>query len=407
MEFRAVDFTSTSLIRWDFGDGAVENDTSPPVVAHAYRGPGAFVIRAFDGGSGAPTAQVTIRVLPERLIAFSPEDPRAGEEITFRALNFSSTTLVRWDFGDGTVENDTSPPVVTHVYPGPGAYSVSAFDGGGAARSARTEVRVLPERLITFAPPDPRVGEEITFQAHNFRSPTLRWDFGDGTLVSAGTRVAHAFLTAGPWTVRAYDRSGAAEVAKALTLTVAPAQGPRAKFAVSFIALRFEDGKSYKVVPRQFDALTAFAEIKFEGTGVLQAQWLVDGMPFKTVFTNLSFAGSTIIDSGRVPGLPSLMPGLHEVSLSLMQPRAEFAVPVIRYFVTADAEPRPAVDFLLDGAVTIDGAGLGGDEDTIEAPVGEHFPPQGVGPERERRRGLLRPAPGLSRRHARRPEDHP
>ena len=96
-------------------------------------------------------------------------------------------------------------------------------------------------------------------------------------------------------------------------------------------------------------------------------------MPFKTVFTNLSFAGTTVIDSGTVPGLPCLIPGLHEVTLSLMQPKADFAVPVIRYFVTADAEPRPAVDFLLDGAVTIDGAGLGGDEGAIEAPVGNHL----------------------------------
>lgn len=301
-----------------------------------------------------------------------PPDPRAQEEVSFRAVNFTST-LVRWDFGDGTVENDPSPPVIAHVYRAPGTYAVRAFDGGAASRAARADVRVLPERIITFTPADPRVDEEITFQAVNFRSPTLRWDFGDGTVQSGGAQVTHAFRSAGPWTVRAYDLGGAAEVAKTLPLTVFPAQGPRAKFAVSFIVLRFEDGKSYKVIHREFNGLTAFAEIKFEGTGVLQAQWLVDGMPFKTVFTNLSFAGNTVIDSGTVPGLPCLIPGLHEVTLSIMQPKADFVVPVIRYFVTADAEPRPAVDFLLDGAVTIDGAGLGGDEATIEAPVGDHL----------------------------------
>ena len=374
VEFRAVNFTSTSLVRWDFGDGAVENDTSPPVITHTYRMPGAYSVRAFDGGSGSPTAQTEIRIMPERLITFSPPDPRAEEEITFRAVNFSSTSLVRWDFGDGAVENDTSPPVITHTYHSPGAYSVRAFDGGSGSAFAQTAIRVMPERLITFSPPDPRAGEEITFRAVNFVSPTLRWDFGDGTvLYPAGTQVTHVYGTAGPWTIKAFDRSGSAEVAKSLSITVFPSQGPRSEFAVSFIQLRFEDGKSYKVVPREFGVLTAFAEIKFEGTGVLQAQWLVDGMPFKTVFTNLLFAGNTIIDSGRVPGLPSLMPGLHEVTLRLMQPVAEFEVPVIRYFVTADAVPREAVDFFLDGAVTIDGAALGGDDATIEAPVGKHF----------------------------------
>ena len=370
VEFRAVNFTSTSLVRWDFGDGAVENDTSPPLITHAYRNPGTYSVRAFDGGSGSPTAQISVKVLAERLITFSPADPRAGEEITFRAVNFSSRTL-RWDFGDGTVLSAGTQ--VTHAYVSPRTYSVRAFDGGSGSPSAQTAIRILPERLITFSPADPRAGEEITFKAINFSSPTLRWDFGDGTVLSAGAQVTHVFKTAGPWMVKAFDRSGSAEVVKSLSIMVFPNQGPRSKFAISFIQLRFEDGKSYKVVPREFGALTAFAKIKFEGTGVLQAQWLVDGMPFKTVFTNLSFAGSTIIDSGSVPGLPSLIPGLHEVTLRLMQPVAEFEVPVIRYFVTADAVPREAVDFLLDGAVTIEGTPLGGDDVTIEAPVGKHF----------------------------------
>ncbi len=373
VEFRAVNFTSTALIRWDFGDGTMEYDRTPPEVSHVFRAPGVYTVRAFDGGGAVETARITVRIRPERAITFTPPDPRAGEEIAFRAVNFTSTALVRWDFGDGRIENDTTPPVISHVYRSPGTFTVRAFDGGAMGPAVRVEVRVLPERIITFAPPDPREGEEITFQASNFRSPTLRWDFGDGTVLSAGTQVTHAFGSAGPWTVRAFELGGGAEVSKSVPLTVFPAQGPRARFAVSFIQLRFEDGKAYKVIPRQFDALTAFAEIKFEGTGVLQAQWLVDGMPFKTVFTSLSFAGTTIIDSGKVPGLPSLIPGIHEVTLSLMQPRAEFIIPVIRYFVTADAEPRPAVDLLLDGAVTIDGAVLGGDEATIEAPVGEHF----------------------------------
>jgi PKD repeat protein len=373
VEFRAVDFVSTSLVRWDFGDGGIENDATPPAIAHVYRAPGSYVVRAYDGGAASPTAQISIRILPGRQIAFDPPDPRAGEEVAFRAVDFTSTSLIRWDFGDGTVENDTTPPAVSHVYNDPGNYVVRAYDGGPGSPSAQAAVQVLAERLITFSPADPRTGEEITFQAFNFRSAVLRWDFGDGDVLSAGTRITHAFRTEGPRTIRAYDRSGSAEVVKSVSLTVLPTQGPRAGFAVSFLHLRFEDGKSYKVVPRQFDALTAFAEIKFEGTGVLQAQWIVDGMPFKTVFTNLSFAGTTIIDSGRGPGLPCLIPGLHEVSLGLLQPQAEFIVPTIRYFVTADAVRRSEVDFRMDGAVTIDGAVLGGDVATIEAPIGGHF----------------------------------
>lgn len=372
--FVAHNFFS-DFLQWDFSD-------SPLLIGglrqvHVFRRAGTYRVVVLDEG-GKSVVPITATVVvgsPPAVpsIAFAPAEPRVNEPVEFRAVNFVSTSLVRWEFGDGAVENDTSPPLITHAYRSPGTYSVRAFDGGGASPTAQTAVRVLPDRLITFSPADPRAGEEITFRAFNFSSPTLRWDFGDGTVLSAGTQVTHVFQTAGPWTVKAFDRSGSAEVAKSLSLTVFPNQGPRSRFAVSFIQLRFEDGKSYKVVPKEFGALTAFAEIKFEGTGLLQAQWLVDGMPFKTVFTNLSFAGNTIIDSGSVPGLPSLIPGLHEVTLSLMQPQAGFVIPVIRYFVTADAEPRPAVDFLLDGAVTVDGAPLGGDDASIEAPVGNHF----------------------------------
>jgi len=372
--FIANNFFSATLL-WDFDDAPPFN--GGPRQVHAFREAGTHrvVVKDWDGKSAVSIVASVVVGGPPAVpsIAFAPAEPRVNEPVEFRAVNFVSKSLVRWDFGDGAVENDTSPPLITHAYRNPGTYAVRAFDGGSATPTAQTSVRVLPDRLITFSPADPRAGEEITFRAFNFSSPTLRWDFGDGIVLTAGTQVTHVFQTAGPWTVKAFDRSGSAEVAKSLSLMVFPNQGPRSRFAVSFIQLRFEDGKSYKVVPKEFGALTAFAEIKFEGTGVLQAQWLVDGMPFKTVFTNLSFAGNTIIDSGGVPGLPSFIPGLHEVTLSLMQPQAEFIIPVIRYFVTADAEPRPAVDFLLDGAVTIDGAPLGGDEATIEAPFGNHF----------------------------------
>lgn len=370
--FTARNFFSASLL-WNFDEAPPFNGGPRQVHAFQEVGMHQVVVKDWDGRSVVPiTVRVPVGESPS--IEYAPGEPRVNDPVEFRAVNFTSTSLVRWDFGDGAVENDTSPPVITHTYRMPGDYSVRAFDGGSELPTAQTAIRIMPERLITFSPPDPRAEEEITFRAVNFVSPTLRWDFGDGTvLYPAGTQVTHVFGTAGLWTVKAFDRSGSAEVAKSLSIMVFPSQGPRSEFAVSFIQLRFEDGKSYKVVPREFGALTAFAEIKFEGTGVLQAQWLVDGIPFKTIFTNLSFAGNTIIDSGRVPGLPSLMPGLHEVTLRLMQPVAEFEVPVIRYFVTADAVPREAVDFLLDGAVTIDGAALGGDDATIEAPVGKHF----------------------------------
>ncbi len=84
--------------------------------------------------------------------------------------------------------------------------------------------------------------------------------------------------------------------------------------------MRFDDGKPYKVVSRN-EKLTAYADIKYEGTGILRAQWEVDGMPLKPVTAGLPFADSTIINSGEIPGLPTTIPSIHEVNLRVFQPR--------------------------------------------------------------------------------------
>jgi PKD repeat protein len=370
--FTANNFFSAN-IRWNFGEGLTLAGHRQEV--HTYQTRGTFTVQAWDlnGRTASPiTALVVVGGPPS--IAVSPSDLRVNAPVEFRAVNFTSTSLIRWDFGDGTIENDTGPPVISHVYRTTGVFTVRAYDNGGAVQTAIVVVRVLPERLITMTPADPRVGEEAVFRAVNFNSSSLRWDFGDGTILDpAGTQVGHAYQTAGPFTVRAFEPAGAAQVMAALPVTVYPAQGPRARFSVSYVHLRFEDGKAYRTIPKNFDGLTAFAEIKFEGTGMLQAQWLVDGLPFKTVLTSLAFAGSTIIDSGRIPGLPSVISGLHDVTLNIIMPKAEFSVPVIRYFVTAEPATSGSIEMVLSGAEDLEGSTLESGPDVISAPPGAPF----------------------------------
>ncbi|MHB8094917.1 MAG: hypothetical protein ACYDH0_08235 [Candidatus Aminicenantales bacterium] len=195
--------------------------------------------------------------------------------------------------------------------------------------------------------------------------------------------MTHVYGKEGPWTVRAYDDWGSG-ASGSLVFMVYPALGPRSPFAVSYIALRFEDGKSYKVVPRNSGNLAAYADFKYEGTGIFQARWMLDGMPFRTVSLALPFAGQATIASnqlaglpplasGSVPGLPTTIPGLHEVALSLVSPEFGFTVPVIRYFVTVDEAPANAVDLVFSGSRDLDGAVLPSDEDSIEAPAGRYF----------------------------------
>ena|GEM_PF-2518709 len=379
IEFTAVDFISTTLIRWDFGDGAIVNDTSPPSITHVYNLPGTYLVRAYDDGGTVVSASVSVVVYPAASISFYPADPRPGQPVTFNAVYFFSTTLIRWDFGDGTVENDPTPPVITHVYAQPGAYTVRAYDGGAVTPTATVFVQVWPPRTIVYLPPQVSIGEPVTFRAMNFISEIINWNFGDGSPpVQGGKEIVHTYQSTGTFTVTAADFSGNVPVPVSVSLVVFPAQGPRAKFTVSFLQLRFDDGTNYKVVPKNFSPLKAFAEIKYEGTGNFYAQWMVDGVPFSMVSQALAFAQQWVFDSGEIPGLPTIIPGIHEVTLNIIQPPVEFAVPVIRYFVTADEGEAVLADLLVSGATKLDRAEIAVAADSVEAPPGDYFLLQGL-----------------------------
>lgn len=379
--FRANEFFSTTTIRWDFGDGTIQSGP-PPTITHIYRNPGTYLVQAYDDvRTGAVTASVTVRAYPPPSLTFRPEDPRPGEPVTFRAVDFFSTSLIRWDFGDGTIVSDTTPPEVVHAYRNPGIYLIRAFDGGGAEVTSSRTLQVLPNRIITVSPPQPRVGEPVLLRAINFLSPRILWNMGDGTPpFEGGPEVSHIFTREGNIQVAAGDFRDGRIVETVVPLSVFPREGPRSLFTISFISLRFSDGKAYSVVPKDTRGLQVFAEIKYEGTGILIAQWLVNGMPFQMVSQALPFADSIIIDSGQIPGLPALIPGLHEVSLAVFQPDVEFPIPAVRYFVTVDPASiqLPEIDLSLSGAKNLEGEILPADAERIEAPAEEHFLLQGT-----------------------------
>jgi PKD repeat protein len=371
--FTAVNFLD-SRVRWDFGDGTT------PILGgmtevHVYTAAGVYTVTALDkAGTSEHPIRVNVEVGSPPSIQFTPSRPRVGESVVFTAVNFSSTTLIRWDFGDGTAENDTSPPEISHVYSASGSYLVRAYDGGGAQETAMASVIVLPPRLITSTPPEPRIGESTTFRAVNFDSPVVDWDFGDGTsLPGSGWSVTHIYNREDLYTVTAFDTRDSERIPVSLSVKVVPAVGPRAPFGISYLRLRFEDGKSYTVVPKGVGSLRVFADLKYEGTGILQAQWLIDGNPFGLATRFLAMADQVTIDSGYPPGLPTLIPGLHEVTLQILQPKVEFSIPVIRYFVAAGRTTAGTAEVVVDKIVGLDGRPLALTANMILAPVGQPF----------------------------------
>jgi hypothetical protein len=183
----------------------------------------------------------------------------------------------------------------------------------------------------------------------------------------------HTYDRESIYLVKAYDTRGAAEIAQSLSLTVVPRSGPRAPFAISYINLRFEDGKSYKVVPKGFEGFIAVADIKYEGTGNLLVQWMVDGIPIRADSISLPFAYEETIDSGKMPGLPTLVPGIHEVTLRFIDPQVDFDIPVIRYYVTPGVSRKPPVLIAITKAMDPRQQEISLSGNTLEAPAGGYI----------------------------------
>lgn len=369
------------FVSWDFGDGTTAAGSL--IVNKTYHAAGSYSVacRYVTSAAATPvTDHAVVTVVENRRITYIPASPQIAQPVTFHAVNFLAAS-VRWSFGDGTAFVTTGT-ITNHTYSTPGVYQVRAWDfGGDTLVPITTSVTVgldISHRRIVCSSPGPYVGVPATLTAVNFFTTNIRWDFGDGTPAQSGsTTIAHTYSTMGDYLVQAWDWGGEFGGPTTLQVTVTEATGPRAAFSISYLQLRFEDGKAYRVVPKDLPSLKAFADIKFEGTGLLRVQWLVDGAPFGAFITRaLSFAADTTVDSGDVPGLPTIQPGIHEVSLRIMSPEANFTIPVIRYFVSADAAVRPedltGVRLSLESARCVAGLGCSIRAEGLEVPTGKY-----------------------------------
>lgn len=128
------------------------------------------------------------------------------------------------------------------------------------------------------------------------------------------------------------------------------ASSAAAGFSVSREALQFDNGAPTRVLARR-EALRAFAQIDYTGSGPLQGTWEIAG-PGSTagepIFRPLSevrdflapTAEKTVIKS---PLLPTDTTGLYLLRLRITDPSLSFEAPVIRYFVT---EGKPSGELL-------------------------------------------------------------
>ena len=123
----SVPQASISSYEWDFGDGTVVTGRTTPLIDHTYfvTVDTTFTVRltvrdaASRGASIAHTIQVRAGTAPIASFTVTPSPATLGATVTFNgASSTSSATIVRyvWDFGDGSLVQETLTPTVTHVY---------------------------------------------------------------------------------------------------------------------------------------------------------------------------------------------------------------------------------------------------------------------------------------------------
>ncbi|RLG04612.1 MAG: hypothetical protein DRN68_09640, partial [Thaumarchaeota archaeon] len=139
--------------QWDFGDGTTSTERNP---THRYTKKGSFTVKltVTDDDGLKHTKEVEIQVVnlpPEATFTFEPEEPYAGQEVSFDASGSGDPdgeiVEYAWDF-DGDGVTDAEGIEVFHTFAEPGTYTVKLTvtddDGATASYEEELQIRELP-----------------------------------------------------------------------------------------------------------------------------------------------------------------------------------------------------------------------------------------------------------------------
>jgi len=336
--FQAHEFSMPNYIYWDFGDGTTISSarsrggiSAGSTVTHIYTSDGSYFVKAYDGGDTSSTPIMKkVTVLPaQRSIQFSPQSPLEYHPVYFTASGFT-TSQIDWNFGDGTILTQSSK-YQTHRYKSKGSYTVSAKDSSVSHDPVTTFVTVLPDnRFLEASKPEAKPDEAIVFNAINFVGDLVLWDFGDGTVISAGHQVEHVFSRGGVYRVTAVDENGEGEKKYEVVIRIL---GATDEVNLEIAEIRLDNGKYYKVIAKNSKDIKAVLKMKLRGTGIISGYWTLDGVPFEFINEVAVQGELKKIYTKDIPGLPTIDPGIHRISLKLTRPSTELIFPTLKYYV--------------------------------------------------------------------------
>jgi len=185
---------------WNFGDGQTA-DTQNPINSFQY--PGIYsvtlVVDDINGCSDGKTISDLIRVDGPKGVFTNLNTVNCTDDAIRFTSNYSEAVLVRWDFGDGKIEENMNSEV-SHTYAISGKVQplVILKDIKGCEVVYKTDKEILvyqsPQSDFKFIPKFPFVGENVTFTP-DATDLDFSWSFSDGVTVDkdTATRVFNDF----------------------------------------------------------------------------------------------------------------------------------------------------------------------------------------------------------------------
>jgi PKD repeat protein len=332
INFTATNFNTPSDITWDMGDGTTYSHLGA-TITHTYASEGNYRIRAFDWSGDTKTTPVSLalRVIPvQRGIGCTPETPRVDQPVDIRAFGFKSDSI-DWNFGDGS-PLQTYSTLVSHRYQNPGTFIITAKEHGMDLAAESKAITVLPEnRSLAVSSNEIKVDEPLTVTALNFRGQSILWNFGDGTVVSGPAVMTHIYKLPGNYLIVALDENGASQKKIRIPIKIL---GISDQVNLEIAEISLDNGKYYKVVPKNSKNIRGVLKMKLRGTGIVSGHWIVDNQPFEFINETVYQGQIKTILTREVPGLPVFDPGMHTITVQLTRPENETVVfPTLRYFV--------------------------------------------------------------------------
>ena len=213
---------STLVYKWTFDDGSPEKIGQS--VTHTFKEPKTYKIKCSVQNTSGETlsAEENFTVGDNRRVQIRQGAFIAGTEVNIEAINFAGNK-VKWDFGDGNIKQNGQQNT-KHTYQNPGSFTVKAFDYNGTSNTAITAaVTIIADnRSISYNPATAISTQEISFEANNFTTNNLKWDFGDGAVQNGSKNKKHSYQNAGNYTVKAYDATKSPESGVSNTITINP-----------------------------------------------------------------------------------------------------------------------------------------------------------------------------------------